>query len=432
MGDEYKDVEVGILLRLYKQPEIQKEIVESAEDKEVAVKFGERGFGKRPDVLQYPSDILELAKQRATSFHCSEELWKNPLQLDPMMRKQDVEELRKGWDLVIDIDCPFLDYSKIAADLIVKALKHHSVNAVSVKFSGNHGFHIAVPFESFPDKVHETETKLLFPEGARKIALYLKEMIKNHLRKALLAQEDIDVIKKKTGKPFSELVPDGEFDPFSVLSIDTLLISSRHLYRAPYSLNEKSGLVSIPIDPSKILEFDKSNAEPDKVKISSFKFLDRSVAKKGEGKNLIVSAFDFKPSIEEEEIKVRKEYVIPEEAVPEDLFPPCIKLIFKGLRDGKKRSLFVLVNFLVSCGWSYEQIETKLKEWNKKNGEMIKEVLIVGQLRYHKQQKKKILPPNCNNSMYYKDFGVCKPDNLCGKIKNPVQYCRRKVWGKKK
>jgi len=38
--------------------------------------------------------------------------------------------------------------------------------------------------------------------------------------------------------------------------------------------------------------------------------------------------------------------------------------------------------------------------------------------------------------MYYKDFRVCVPDNLCQKIKNPVNYARIKTrylnTGKKK
>ena len=29
--------------------------------------------------------------------------------------------------------------------------------------------------------------------------------------------------------------------------------------------------------------------------------------------------------------------------------------------------------------------------------------------------------------MYYVDIGVCKPDNLCAKIKNPVSYSQRKA-----
>jgi len=29
--------------------------------------------------------------------------------------------------------------------------------------------------------------------------------------------------------------------------------------------------------------------------------------------------------------------------------------------------------------------------------------------------------------MYYKDMAICLPDNLCEKIKNPVQYAKRKA-----
>ena len=116
-----------------------------------------------------------------------------------------------------------------------------------------------------------------------------------------------------------------------------------------------------------------------------------------------------------------------EDAVPEDLFPPCIKSGLAGLKDGKKRFLFALINFFVSSGWGYDEIEARLKEWNKKNPEPLREVNLLGQVRYHKQQKKKILPPNCDNKAYYKDIGICNPDNLCPRIKNPVSYVRRKT-----
>ena len=106
-----------------------------------------------------------------------------------------------------------------------------------------------------------------------------------------------------------------------------------------------------------------------------------------------------------------------------------IKLILNtGLSDGRKRALFILINFLTSLGWNYDDIEKYLKEWNKKNNEPLRENYLLGQLRYHKTQKKKILPANCNNMMYYVDIGVCKPDNLCTKIKNPVSYALRKSF----
>jgi DNA primase large subunit/DNA primase small subunit len=432
-------VSLSDTLTYYKRPEIQKAILENGKDREVAVQFWMNeggtekrggGFGKRPDVLTYESDVIEQVKQKVTSFHVSEEIWKNPLHLNPNMSRKELNELRKGWDLVLDIDCEFLEYSGIAADLLIKAIKHHGVGNVSCKFSGNHGFHIGVCFESFPDEfANNLITKDLFPEGPRKIANYLKSMIKEHLGKEILKYENgIDNVVKKTNKKFSELIKDKQFNPFSILDVDTILISSRHLYRMPYSFNEKSGLVSVPINPDKVLEFNKIIAQPENVKISKFNFLDSKQSIKNEAKKLIVESFDFEEKKQEIKVKTEFKYDEIKEALPEQFFPPCINLILKGINDGKKRALFILVNFLTSVGWSYEKIEESLKNWNKKNPEPLREVYLVGQIRYHKTNKTKVLPPNCQNKMYYKDIAVCKPDELCKKIKNPVSYSRRKTF----
>ena len=421
-------IDISAILKHYKRKDIQEAIIENSKDREVAVKFGDKGFGSRPDVLQYPQDILELAKQGATSFHASEELWKRPLQLEPTLKRKDLDDLRIGWDLVLDIDCPFIEYSKIGAYLLVQALRYHNIKSVSCKFSGNKGFHIGVPFEAFPSIVHDKEARLLFPDGPRKIALYLGEMIKEHLAKEILKNEGMDEIAKKTNKKFSDLVKNSKFDPFSILTIDTLLISSRHLYRMPYCFNEKSGLVSMPIDPDKIMEFKKEAAKPENIKISEFKFLDKENAEKNEARQLIMQAFDFGIKHEEARIKTGKQYDAPKSALQEQFFPPCIKNILKGMDDGKKRALFILINFLSSVGWDYEGIEKLLREWNKRNREELREVYLIGQLRYHKQNKKNILPPNCQNQMYYGDMRICEPDNLCQKIKNPVNYSTRKTF----
>jgi len=513
-------ITISQILKLYKREDIQNEIIENAKDREIAIKFGDNSFGKRPDILKYPKDILELAKEGATSFHGSEELWRNALQLDPMMKKKDMEDLRIGWDLVLDIDSIDFEFSKIITDLIIKALKMHGISSISCKFSGNKGFHIGIPFEAFPKSVNGIESRLLFPDGVRRIAEYLiyfidsKEMnlafTKKLLEKNEKEKESIvnkvgkkkeDVIKKvcesckrtipkkekayfygcnKCGyteksptsdiaikckrckalmkridrmgsvtksKDFAdtkkkEICPFcnsyeiySHIDPTAFIEVDTLLITSRHLYRMPYSFNEKSGLVSVPINPDKVMQFRKEIAIPENVKVSKYRFLDRKNVEKDEAKRLLVQAFDY--NLKEEDVKLEKrEFEDFEEAVPEQFFPPCIMNIFKGVRDGKKRSLFILTNFLTSVGWGYEEIEKKLDEWNKRNPEPLREVLLKGQVRYHKGKAKKILPPNCANSMYYKDFRVCVPDNLCQKIKNPVNYSRVKTRyldkGKKK
>jgi DNA primase catalytic subunit len=486
-------IDLGTLLRYYKREDIRKEIVRNAKDREVAVKFGDKGFGKRPDILNYPADIIELAKQGATSFHASEELWSNPLRLDPNMKRRDIEDLRQGWDLVIDIDCPYWGLGQITAWLIIKALKENGITSISLKFSGNKGFHIGVPFEVFPETIDGCETRSLFPEAARKIALYLLDFIgrnyiivePKHFIFGNKFKVNIDKLSKQLGKNTEELtiwecknckkrvketkqtheeviIGSGDidfmeeqhykgkvkkgsftkrtcgcsnpdhikiFNVATLIDIDTILISSRHLYRMPYSLHEKSGLASLVFNPEKILNFKREFAKPDNIKVSKHRFLDKENVKSGEGTKLLNAALAFAPEEEKEEINLNKEYEMPKSALPTDFFPPCIKKILNGIEDGRKRSLFTLVNFLTCVGWDHDKIDALLKEWNKKNYEPLREVLIVGQLRYHKQQKKRILPPNCSNKMYYQDIGCCIPDNLCKKIKNPVNYAKIKVKG---
>ena len=498
-------MDLGALLRYYKREDVQNALVSYAKDREIAISFGEKGYGKRPDVLEFPSDIIEFVKQGATSFHVSEERWNNVHQLNPMLKKNELNELRKGWDLVLDVDCPYWELSKIITWLLIKALKEHKINSVSLKFSGNKGFHIGVPFEAFPGNIEGKSTNELFPDAPRFIATYLLDFIdkkyievtsdekirfgdrftisfyklkeitnksideltkkycsncnkiiekENEFTYEFVCHNCENVIKSaedmiecpkckkimsKTGKTGS-LCGCGsnkfyrKFDALSVIDVDTILISSRHLYRMPYSINEKSGLASVIIDPSGILEFEKKYAEVEKLKVNNLKFLDTKNTIIGEAKELIFKAVEFKNAAEKsEEIKkTTDEFEVFQEAAPRELFPPCVENILKGLKDGKKRSLFILVNFLNCCGWSYDKIEELLKEWNKKNEEPLKDVLILGQVRYHKQQKKRILPPNCSNQMYYKDLQLCKPDSICEKIKNPVNYTKRKVFFLKK
>lgn len=492
-------INISTILMHYKREDIQREMIEHAKDKEVVARFEDK-FSNRPDVLKYPRDILELAKQGSTSFHASEELWENPLRLSTDMKKRDLENLRIGWDLIIDIDCPYWKYSKLITHLIIKALKKHGVSSISCKFSGNKGFHIGVPFEAFPKKDYfGEEIKLRFPDGVRIIAFYLTDYIEKEVSIAI-QKESKNELAEKLGKKYEDMVKVickkcgtekieekketemlchycGEkhkiddktrffqcrkckkivkleekekqcrkckskkfvetFDMKYILNIDAILISSRHLYRMPYSLHEKTGLCSIPIDPDKVMEFEKEMAKPEKVKIN-FKFLDKKNTEKENAKRLFDDAFywhyeNVKSDDKiKEDIKENKARYEIKSALNEVFFPPCIKNILKGMSDGKKRSVFILINFLTSVGWEHEKIENFLREWNKKNSEELREVYYLGQLRYHKQQNKKILPPNCENRMYYKDMGKCSPDNLCSKIKNPVSYGIRKVMHREK
>ena len=390
------------LLKYYSRKDIQQELLRLSKNREVAVNFSDKGFGKRPDILQYEQDIIELVKKGATSFHFSEEHWTNPLLLKPGMTKNELDKLRTGFDLILDIDGPF-EYSQIAAYLVVEALKFHNIDNISVKFSGGKGFHIAIPFSSFPEKVNNIETKLLFPEAPKIIASYLKEFIKEQL------------IKKTQKK-----------DPFSIVDIDTILISNRHMYRSVFSYHEKSGLISIPIDPDSILDFKKEQAKIENVKTDII-YLKES--KKQEASQLIIQAFDFQKK-QDKEIKPQT-YDLPTKAIHPKYFPPCIlNTLNNGLSDGRKRFLFILINFLKSLGYTHNEIVLIVQEWNKKNKSPLRENYIQAQLNYNKNTKA-ILPPNCNNEAYYKSIGICCPENICKLVKNPVNYALRKSKLKK-
>ena len=96
------------VIRYYSRKDVQRAIVEISKNREVGVKFSDKGYGKRPDVLNFDNDVYELAKKGATSFHISEELWKDPLLIKTGMTKKQLDELRLGWDLLIYLDLIYL------------------------------------------------------------------------------------------------------------------------------------------------------------------------------------------------------------------------------------------------------------------------------------------------------------------------------------
>ncbi|MDI6738366.1 MAG: hypothetical protein QME12_07695, partial [Nanoarchaeota archaeon] len=279
------------IIAYYSRRDIQRAIWESAKDREVAVRVNEY-FAKRPDTIEMSGDVAEWARKGATSFHISEERWANPLNLQTGLVKKQLDELRIGWDLIIDIDTPFWEYAKLTAYYVVEALKFHNIECFGVKFSGNKGFHISVPFEAFPEEVDGVITKDLFPESLRVIVAYLQNMIKGHLSSAILEKEHISQIAEKVGKTIKDMTTSGVFDPFKIVVIDNVLISSRHMFRAPYSLHEKAGLVSLPIKAEEIMDFQKEKAKPFAVN-PLLKFIDRTMVKPNEASSLIMQAFDW-------------------------------------------------------------------------------------------------------------------------------------------
>jgi DNA primase catalytic subunit len=486
----------------YSRPEIQKVLFDFAKNREISPRYFE-GFGKRPDSFVYKDDVFSLVKKGATSFHCSEEIWEDPLKIETGMNEKQLNDLRIGWDLLIDIDCKWIDYSKLAAQAIISSLKNHGLKNVGIKFSGSKGFHILIPWKSFPKEMNGEDTKNLFPDLPRKIIAYIRYKSEQELKKILPdefysqfknveikrgikcrkcnevvnAYEKIELycdscgigeIRKFQGDKKNkykcpncrrELVPKNsseiyeclkcnisseknpenftksiEVDLYELMGLDIILVSPRHLFRMPYSLHEKTSLSSVVLNPEKINEFELKDADPMKVGVKDF----MPDVKEGEANELVMQALDWSKENEisrgEIEQKTSGKYAdfkpIELKNVSDEQFPPCVLNILKGVSDGKKRAVFILINLFRSIGMDKEEMEKRIYEWNEKNEVPLKKGYILSQLSWS-YRKKPIMPQNCKE--FYQGIGVCQPDDFCGRIKNPVNYVVRKnfIEGKK-
>ena len=497
---EEKEKRIRALTKLYySNPKVQEAILKAGIDREVVPRYFE-GFGKRPDSIQYASDIMGWVINGATSFHSSEEIWKDPLRLSSEMSQQDMNELRKGWDLIIDIDSQFLDCSKKAAKLIIAALEHHGISNYGIKFSGSKGMHLIVSGKAFPEIYGSKIMKDMFPEWPRAISEYLMNYIRkdynrevgkilspseiakrtNYTEEELQAvqclqcgktaekgvllelicpvcglkieRRDVKISKrrlrclnsgcagvleagidktyyfcKSCKDPIRENFPlsseknpelfskTGEIQAEKIADLDLVLVAPRHLFRMPYSLHEKTALASIVLSKDQIDSFTPRDADPLKVKVSNF----YPENKENEGKRLLFSALEWKQAQEKEEhVEVKTTYEdIDVSGITEEMFPESIKKLLRGLEEGKKRGLFILITFLKALKFSNEHISQRVREWNTLNKPPLKEGYVKSQLEWHFRQKRKILPPNYNNSGFYQDLGLLdsKPES-----KNPV------------
>jgi len=408
----------------YSREDVQKAIYDFSKNREVVPRYtkkpeifgatktesfrGFEGFGKRPDSLQYRGDIFEMVKKGATSFHCSEELWKEPLEIETEMNEKKLNELRIGWDLILDIDSKYIDYSKILAELIIGLLRFHKLKNIGIKFSGSKGFHILIPWEAFPKQIGEIKTSEMFPEWPRIITKYITAQIEEKLIKKVT---DLSRANKyiKDSQASKEVMP------------DLVLVSPRHLFRMPYSLHEKTALASIVVDNNKISEFQLKDADPLKVKIKNF----MPDVKEGEATELLMQALDwYKEHNQDKEEKKDFDFKpIKLSNLSDKNFPPCIQRILQGLTDGKKRALFILINLFRSIGMEREELEKRIEEWNKKNNPSLKQGIIKTQIIWS-YRKNSIMPPNCKE--FYQGIGVCLPDDFCKLVKNPVNYVVKK------
>ncbi len=511
-----KEMRIRAITRLYySQPKVQEALLAFSAGREVVPRYFE-GFGKRPDMLQYPADIMGLVNKGATSFHSSEELWRDPLAISSDMGVVELTSLRTSWDLLIDVDSPFLDWSTIVAQLLLDALEAYGIKHYGLKYSGSKGWHIIVSGTAFPETFEGVTMQFGFPEWPRAICRYLMYFIRNEYnRRVTEFMPSVSVIQQRTNKTKEELVQapcpecglpsdkgllthyhcddcgseitrpnvkrngkelrcincpsnfrvlrteeyffcpackthsytsrgsseggkvtytkesrqrESQFSAaFSeqvsgevIGGSDLVLVAPRHLFRMPYSLHEKTALVSAVLTKEEMTRFTPRDANHLKIKIRPY----LPVTKSGIATKLLAEALAWRRTQDAQEAKVTqnsyagKSFEESElKGVSEDMFPPAIKKLLEGLPDGKKRGLFILITFLRSCGFAPDYISTKVHEWNTKNQPPLKEGYIKSQLDWHFRQKKKILPPNYDNGAFYKDIGL-----ISGKqdVKNPL------------
>lgn len=468
----------------YSRKEIQEAIYNFCKNRETVPRYLEE-FGKRPDALDYPSDIISFVKKGATSFHCSEEIWNNPLSINTDMTPEQYNKIKAGWDFLIDIDSKYFDYAKIAAKVLIKTLEYHGLKNVGVKYSGSKGFHILIPSKAFPEELNGELTKDKFPEWPRAIAGYLKEITKDQVNQQIIGVTSKEKLKQKgelTEKIFcseceNEVIQREEdlfecenirckyklyfkkskrrdhrcpscksnmnytgtfkryfcekckkYKPNSKIhlkkeqtiksqedSVDIVLVSPRHLFRAPYSLHEKTALASVVIDKEGLENFTPIDADPLKIKIKDY----LPKCEKNEAKQLLIQALDWakKKEVQPEKKYDGKPLDLKGFTITEDMFPDVIKKILAGMKsDGRKRALSVLISFFTSLDFPREYIEEKINEWNKKNYKPLQTGYIKSQIEWSLKNKR--LPPNYDKSTY-KELGVAS--ETFG-LKNPINY----------
>lgn len=411
----------------YSREDVQEALIKISKNREVVGVFKDGAFSTRPNTLVYAKDISMLVRDGAVAFHGSLEKWSNPMSVG----SQNYESGRIGWDLILDMDCHDTEHGKVAVRVFMDVLKKHGVKNVSVKFTGGTGFHLGVAYDSFPESVDYKPTSEQYPTLARNIVAYLRNFARHSFEKELLKMWSIEDLAEKVGLKVGEIMTGDGIDPYRIVDVDPVLISPRHLFRMPYSLHEKSHLVSLPLRADEIDGFKKEQAVPEKVRFVRH-FLGKS--EPGEADMLVTEAVDWAVKNRRDVVKNARRDFKFKKAVPIELAPPCVHNILKGLSDGKKRSLLIMINYLSSLGWKWEDITEALVRWNEKNSPPMKESYLRSQIRWHMNRKKTMPPPNCINPGYYESFKVCVPDRICGgskkTIKNPVNYAIRKL-GKK-
>ncbi|MEM1724314.1 MAG: hypothetical protein QXW71_00850 [Thermoplasmata archaeon] len=413
----------------YSKDWVSNMIIEDCQSREVMAVMKDSSV-RRPVYVETHGDLLSLVDKGARSFHRS---------IEKFLDIGTFEKLQ-SYDIIIDIDISndklrFEDkiyavsvFTKELIDFLFEF--GFKENEIGIKYSGNHGIHIKLSIDGLEDtKVFGISLLDGFPVFSKNIVDFL----------TVISQQIKANIKE---------------NPVNYVEIDKQVATKRHMIRTVLSINEKLPGISYPLSYEEVLKL------PNEYKKYNFRNISNLDLPSGEWVNVkpskavidLIRVSTLWKLIEEATIRYIKseEYKMAirkyargkghKKEIPPDLeenylFPPCIRNILSGVEDGRKRAVFILINFLANIGWDFDKIYQKLMDWNLKNKEELREHYIEYQIEWHKKvysQNKKYLPPNCENTNYYRDIATingvaCKPDDVCPLIKNPLTYYLKKL-----
>ena len=181
----------------------------------------------------------------------------------PYVHKLD--SLRPDW-FILDLDAgyAFKDYKrgfellKIAAEKVVEVLEEHEI-IPNIKFSGSRGVQIWAKLDN--SKLPSTDIFALY----RKLAVAAQEKTEKKIQElpSKILEEFYSVVAE--GKPVTTSVVAKKEERADQILIDWSSMKINGDVRAPFSIHYKTGLVSCPIERKRLLEFQVSEAEPEKV-----------------------------------------------------------------------------------------------------------------------------------------------------------------------
>jgi DNA primase len=158
---------------------------------------------------------------------------------------------------VLDIDPNKCDFEcvKIASFALVEILESLDLKYL-LKFSGNKGFHFLFSLGEPPKKLAGEKIW----EFERGLISYLRGKLEDKLQKS----KDRDKFEKflKKDDPIT-IDKSSDQKEHNLILLDKLILHEKANIRSPYSLHEKTKLVSLPINKEQIIDFEpKKEADP--------------------------------------------------------------------------------------------------------------------------------------------------------------------------